>query len=222
MAEGTCRDCGGPTRKRESRRCRSCVAKSKWADGTLRPTECSRVTLTCEVCAVGYEVIRARASSARACSHACANELRRRLSGETHPHYRARTSIACEQCGETFDVKPCHADGSKRFCSRRCVGSWVTTNQPRVSSIEVATAQHLDSRGIVYRQQVPLVGFVADFVVGSTVIEVDGSYWHSLPVVVERDRRKDAAYASAGFDVIRLPEEAVRAGDFTSIERLSA
>lgn len=216
----TCCDCGEQI-KRESRRCRSCAAKLKWRDGTLLPSPTNRVTLICEVCAKPFDVIAAR-SKARACSRMCANELRRWVRGEDHPLHKKPVELTCENCHSTFDAKPCFADGTKRFCSRECVGAWVTSNQPRVSSIEVATAAWLDERGINYRQQVRVGRFVADFVVGNTIVEVDGDYWHSLPKVIARDERKRLAYRRAGFRLIRIPEHEVRAGNFSALEGLAA
>lgn len=40
----------------------------------------------------------------------------------------------------------------------------------------------------------------------STLIEVDGTYWHSSPKVIKRDAEKDDWAVEHGFDVIRIPE----------------
>lgn len=67
---------------------------------------------------------------------------------------------------------------------------------------------------------------IGDYVVDAYIserrmaIEVDGEYWHSLPNNIERDKRKDAALASYGITVIRLPERKVR-GDIKAVLRES-
>lgn len=55
--------------------------------------------------------------------------------------------------------------------------------------------------------------FNVDFLLPDTktVLECDGAYWHALPKVVERDRRKDTWLAAHGYKVIRLKEAAIRA-----------
>jgi len=35
-------------------------------------------------------------------------------------------------------------------------------------------------------------------------VELDGEYWHSLPAMVDRDRRKDAWLKERGWTVIRI------------------
>lgn len=65
----------------------------------------------------------------------------------------------------------------------------------------------LDKRGIAYLHNVSLEGIgVPDLVFPDhrLIVEVDGEYWHSLKENAERDRRKDAAYQSAGYVVLRF------------------
>lgn len=147
------------------------------------------------------------------------NELRRRVSGPSHPLFKAKTLMVCEVCGAERQVKPSLV-ARFRFCSRNCAGAWVTRNNPRVSSIEDAVAAVLDDLGIRYERQGRVRSFTPDFVVGKTIIEVDGDYWHAIPQVRDRDARKDAVYAEEGFRVVRLTEHAIRAGDFSGLDVL--
>jgi very-short-patch-repair endonuclease len=57
----------------------------------------------------------------------------------------------------------------------------------------------------------PLLGFTADFawVEHRVVLEVDGYPWHSTKTAFERDRRKDAAFKSAGWDAVRVSRNQV-------------
>jgi hypothetical protein len=39
----------------------------------------------------------------------------------------------------------------------------------------------------------------------NVAVELDGTYWHSLPAAIDRDRRKDAWLLAHGWTVIRIP-----------------
>jgi very-short-patch-repair endonuclease len=56
------------------------------------------------------------------------------------------------------------------------------------------------------RANVPLLGYVADFVWSEhkLVVEVDGYLFHSDRASFERDRRRDQVFAAAGYTVIRV------------------
>ena len=90
----------------------------------------------------------------------------------------------------------------------------------RSSSLETAVADELDRRGIAYEWQAPLGRFVADFLLleSDTVVECDGTYWHSRPGIAERDARKDAVAESLGYRMVRLTEEAIRADVAAAVE----
>jgi len=49
--------------------------------------------------------------------------------------------------------------------------------------------------------------FAVDFVKGNRVIEFDGTYWHSLERVKEKDALKDEILAENGYKVLRIPEQ---------------
>jgi very-short-patch-repair endonuclease len=38
----------------------------------------------------------------------------------------------------------------------------------------------------------------------NVAVELDGEYWHSLPKMIDRDRRKDEALQAAGWSVVRV------------------
>lgn len=88
------------------------------------------------------------------------------------------------------------------------------------TSIEAAVCATLDSLGIEYEFQKQIDRLRVDVFVPSynLVIECDGDYWHNLPHVRERDRRRDAWLRSNGYRVVRVwgskieqdPEAAVR------------
>jgi len=48
--------------------------------------------------------------------------------------------------------------------------------------------------------------FVPDIKIRNVIIEFDGSYWHSLPNVIENDVKKNDAYHTLGFKLLRINE----------------
>lgn len=93
----------------------------------------------------------------------------------------------------------------------------------RRTSIEVATAAELDKLGIVYEWNAPLLGkWCVDFLIAShnLVIECDGTYWHSLPEIVQKDQEKNKAILDAGYKLLRLPERDICKHLDTCIERI--
>lgn len=62
-------------------------------------------------------------------------------------------------------------------------------------------------------------GFAVDFLIPSLrlVIECDGSYWHTLPGMAERDHRKNGALSEAGYRILRLAESDIKSAAFVSI-----
>jgi G:T-mismatch repair DNA endonuclease (very short patch repair protein) len=40
----------------------------------------------------------------------------------------------------------------------------------------------------------------------NTIIEADGSYWHSLPRIIKKDKAENAYLKKCGYKVIRIPE----------------
>jgi len=52
------------------------------------------------------------------------------------------------------------------------------------------------------------------------VVECDGSYWHSTPYQIERDKYKDRIYKENGYTVIRLPEVDIKKDVSESADRI--
>lgn len=80
------------------------------------------------------------------------------------------------------------------------------------TSIEKAIAEVLQQLGIEYVAQKPLGPFVVDFFIprAKLVIECDGDYWHNLPEMKERDKRKDGWLKKQGFRMIRIWEHEIK------------
>lgn len=123
----------------------------------------------------------------------------------------------CEECGKTFRRFASRLKTSTfnqgRFCSKQCTGLWAIRHQHlhKPTSIEKALNNALQSAAIVSIQEYPVSGFSIDLALPEhkIAIEVDGSYWHSLPEAIARDARKDAALKAAGWTVLRFSETAI-------------
>lgn len=178
----------------------------------------------CESCGGSFEVPSYRRDTARFCSVDCLNEWKRTIRGERHPLF-SREEATCQWCEEPFEVKRCHAEDPGRgiYCSSACLGSASTAAQGgRPSSIEEAVAVELDRRGVAYERQRRIGRWLCDFYLpdSNTVVECDGTYWHSRPEVVERDARKTAYLTGRGFRLVRLPEEEINADAASAVLRV--
>lgn len=178
------------------------------------------VRLTCETCQEPFRVKPYRAETARFCSRQCANEWKRSITGEDHWLY-TQVERTCEWCGATFTAKPAKVEiGEALFCSRQCLGARNTQLQGgRRSSLEHAVEEVLDGLGIGYEVQRRIGKWTVDFLLPDpgVVIECDGVYWHGLPEVKRRDRRKDKALRKHGYTVVRIGGEQIRRDAFRAV-----
>lgn len=85
------------------------------------------------------------------------------------------------------------------------------------SSIEITVRALLDSIGVAYTPQASIGRFTVDILIPEKrlVIECDGSYWHGLPGVAEKDAKRDEWLRRHGYDVLRLPEAEIKSGSVT-------
>lgn len=130
-------------------------------------------------------------------------------SGHNSVHWKSSVTLVCEQCGALFERKPHLA--SVRFCSRQCRNNWLRENITSPTSIELAIEQELKSMGIDYRPQHQIDRWSCDFYIPAAklVIECDGNYWHSLPDVQRKDRKKDRWLTNNGYKILHLSEDTI-------------
>lgn len=111
-----------------------------------------------------------------------------------------QVDIECLNCGKIFKDQP-----HRRFCSRDCGFKYKGE-----TSIETKVKDELNKRGILYQMQVPYEGFYLDFVLDNKiVIECDGIHWHSDPIVIERDIRKNKLLLENGFTMYRFTDKEI-------------
>ena len=143
----TCPDCG-EKRKASARtlgriangemteRCRSCAARKRVQDLGIRYGEESNgwrggnVKVICAQC--NKEIERYPSSIAPSgktfCSVECCNTYRwANIKKEDHPRWKGGPDImTCEWCGKAFEIRVSRKKGEGRFCSRACLGMWIS------------------------------------------------------------------------------------------------
>lgn len=170
------------------------------------------ITLTCEICGKKYYVSPARKDKSKYCSKGCDAIARSRVTGVNH-HLYTSVEVPCANCGEiTVKKLASIRNYHLQFCSRRCVGAYCKSHQSGRSGIELIMRDQLRAASIEFIEQYGHKHGVADFFVApNLIIECDGEYWHRLPEAIERDKRKDAALKSEGFNILRFWENEIHA-----------
>ena len=143
------------------------------------------------------------------------------VKGDKNPRWAGGfTEYICFVCGKDAPKRPyIHrkivAGEQKPFCSIPCVASYGRSFVKReATSIEVAMQAELERRGIEFDAQYDFNGkFKPDFILHEykIIIECDGDYWHRLPEVVSRDKRKNAYYKACGYSTHRFWESEINA-----------
>lgn len=139
--------------------------------------------------------------------------------GEKNGRWRGGERIHnCVICDKETKVRPFEhrliiSGERKPCCSLSCVAALGRRNiRTEGTSIERAMASELSKRGIKYDEQFNLEDkFRPDFYLPkyNIIIECDGDYWHRLPDVVSRDKRKNAYYKERGYAVFRFWESEI-------------
>lgn len=80
------------------------------------------------------------------------------------------------------------------------------------TTIELLAMAALSDMGYDILVQVRLGRYMPDIVIESikTIVEYDGSYWHSRPSRAERDAARNASHVRHGYRVVVLGEAAIR------------
>lgn len=101
---------------------------------------------------------------------------------------------------------------SKYQGGKRVVKNYATKMRENPTKAEDSFSKELDKNGINYRQQVVIdckvKKYIADFVVGKTVIEVDGGTHHK-PKAVKYDAVRTDRLESLGYSVLRIDNKDV-------------
>lgn len=167
-------------------------------------TEFTTLKPNCLIC--GREFVTYKLSPRDHCSKKCANVTMSKLykGKDVGNHSTPSITKECEYCGTIIHPKPSRVKiGKGRFCSRECYHK----SQHR-TNIEQKLGKALDNAGISVDPQYQLSIWSIDFAMPSLkiAIEADGNHWHSLPHVIDRDRRKAAYLKRHGWSLLRFDE----------------
>lgn len=101
---------------------------------------------------------------------------------------------------------------SKYQDGKRVVKNYATKMRENPTKAEDSFSKELDKNGISYRQQVVIdckvKKYIADFIVGKTVIEVDGGAHHK-PKAVKYDAVRTDRLEGLGYSVLRIDNKDV-------------
>lgn len=145
--------------------------------------------------------------------------------GDESPFWKGGkpTCIDCGKQLKTYSAKRCLSCNGKSLVTKTMMkkrglkGLIKQQNSKEHTSIERLVYDFLVLKGIVFEKQKVINGrFIVDAYIPelNLVIEADGSYWHSLPRVVKKDKAENAYLKKCGFNLIRLTEEEIIKGTF--------
>ena len=119
--------------------------------------------------------------------------------------FMRRVEKQCETCGLKHMTR---SKWHKRFCSTRCRTIGLGRSN---TAIERKMGEIMIKAGLSPVPHYPVDKLTLDFAFPSEriCIECDGIYWHGLPEVQQRDKRRDAFLRNRGWIVVRLPEQAI-------------
>jgi very-short-patch-repair endonuclease len=110
----------------------------------------------------------------------------------------------------------------------KVVRSWLEKAGSRPNGLEKAVCELLQSYfpeewRYVGDGKVFIAGFVPDFIhkEENWIIEVNGSYWHSLPEMQERDKKKREIYERCGYKVLEVWESEVRSDPMAVVNKVA-
>lgn len=188
-----CLDCGAELRGHGNpQRCRSCTSKKRHRDGLCHGTPCT---------ALRKQRIAAGVSKAHAAG---------RYEGVIE-----KAKAAADAYWSTSEAKQAAALRAREQLS---------THLFKPSKLELRVQQALTELGIKFISQYRPVGYhrVYDLLLPdyTTLIEVDGWYWHVSDYAIQSnqpqiDAEKDAWALAHGFVIARIPEDSLQGADAT-------
>lgn len=91
--------------------------------------------------------------------------------------------------------KKLHEEHPEMHPNRKLAG-----NRSSMSYPERVAYEYLQSLGVEFEHQKRVIGFYPDFVIGKTIIEIDGERWHNA----EKDAIRDKKLNDEGYVVYRI------------------
>ena len=131
------------------------------------------------------------------CSRKCVTQWQsKNLKGLNSPKNK-RIIKNCFLCGDEFIARGHRVrEGKGKFCSLKCWGIQSRIDMRKgnkETDIEKKLREGMKISGIVFERE-KAIGKIAvvDFLIkGRIIVQADGDYWHSLPHMIEKDKRQD-------------------------------
>lgn len=176
------------------------------------------VTIKCSWCNKEYKVRRYYAKDKEKnnnntyCSRGCLHKYLATLIAKQRYNFKGhKRKMFCVICGTPKDVR---FSMQKRFktCSLKCSSILSNINNSRTSKIEDYLYNELIKVGLEPIRQYPFENYVIDFAFPDIklAIECDGTYWHNLENVKQRDDKKDIVIKNNHWEIIRIPEKDIK------------
>ncbi len=127
----------------------------------------------------------------------------------------SRRPKACARCGAAIRKASVHCwdchlkflvERNKMHAAALAKARASKTWRKRTSKLERQAQELLDVLGLKWIPHVAMGPFILDLVVPelSLAVDVRGSYWHSLPDAIDRDRRREETARMLGYRVLVL------------------
>lgn len=213
QAQFVCESCSKSFSAQASRGARrycsyGCCADYRKQTGKY-PRSVERVIKKCQVCGSEIQCLPSQAKR-RFCSQACMIKWRGAVLSSAFSRPETKTIVECRWCGALFKTYYCKISaGRGRFCSRTCRAAYSANRcQNRISKAETRFVSALLDSGLRPSTQHRIGKWTVDVYFSSygLAVEFDGEYWHSLPHVIEKDKRKSSYLEKRGIQLLRVPE----------------
>lgn len=157
-----------------------------------------RVIKRCKQCNNFISIQPSKIHLVKFCSKKCSDDFKRDYENKV-----------CTYCNKHFQLPSWETRrGKGLFCSMHCFLLYRGE-----TTIEKRVRYALQRSKIKFSQEVKIGTYRADFLLPefNLIVECDGEYWHDRkPGVPERDQRKTVFLQNQGYEVVRLPEQAIR------------
>lgn len=199
LAERECRNCGGDFIGKVTQ-----VLCGEKCKKEARPVS----SFNCGFCGVLFDADRL---SQQYCSTECWAHQKKGdpspLKGRVRPSLVRAEERNCATCNSEFRAVKDFGYYKQEYCSHGCY-----LKNRRVSIPENMAGEYFKSLNIPFTPQFKLGRMSIDFKLDGAplAVEVDGAYWHSQPLVIERDKRKNKILEKMGIELHRVDAEDVR------------
>lgn len=156
--------------------------------------ECKLITRTCVTCGEDFRAERKRRNRIPVCSIQCR---------PSRSWGNPQLQFDCLGCGDQITAYACQR---RKYCSRSCAALHRPINGKPSKIADAAIDEFLRGTPLLCELEKRLGRWSVDLALPlqQIAVELDGEYWHGLPAMVEKDRRKDAWLAEHGWTVVRV------------------